>query len=60
MKVGAAVTGADELEEFLPEEGGAKEEGWSESNMAAKLFCRTPQNMRHLQRLAEENFLRIT
>ena len=32
------VTGAAGVEEFVPEEGGAKEEGWSESNMAAKLL----------------------
>ena len=38
MKVGAVVTGAAGVKEFLPEEGGAKEDGWSESNMVAKLL----------------------
>ena len=32
------VTGAAGVEEFVPKEGGAEQEGWSESNMAAKLL----------------------
>ena len=39
LKVRAVVTGAAGVEEFVPKEGKAKEEGWSESNMAAKLNC---------------------
>ena len=39
MRVGAVVTGLAGVEEFVPEEGGAEEEGWSESNMAAKRLC---------------------
>ena len=38
VKVGAVVTGAAGVEEFVPEDGGAKKGGWSESNMAAKLL----------------------
>ena len=32
------VTGATRVEEFVPEDGGAEEEGWSESNMAAEVL----------------------
>ena len=32
------VTETAGVKEFMPKEGGAEEEGWSESNMAAKLL----------------------
>ena len=32
------VTGTAGVYEFVPEDGGAKDEGWSESNMAARLL----------------------
>ena len=38
VKEGAVVTGAAGVEEFVTEDGGAEEEGWSESSMAAKLL----------------------
>ena len=56
MKVGAVATGAAGVEEFVPEDGGAEEEGWSESNMAAKLLFVERPGMKHLQRPAEKTF----
>ena len=56
VKVGAVVTETAGVEEFMPKEGGAEEEGWSESNMVAKLlFVERPRIiMTHLQRPVEE------
>ena len=38
VKVGAVVTGTAGVNEFVPEDGGAEDEGWSESNVAAALL----------------------
>ena len=49
-------TGAAGVREFVPEDSGVKEEGWLESDMAAKLLFEERPRMRHLQRPAEETF----
>ena len=38
VKIGAVVTGTAGVNEFVPEDGGAEDEAWSESNMETTLL----------------------
>lgn len=63
VKVGAVVTGTAGVNEFVPEDGRAEEEVWSESNMVATLLfveCPGIKIMSHLQHSAEEMFAEKT
>ena len=57
------VTGTAGVNEFVPKDGRAEEEVWSESNMVATLLfveCPGIKIMSHLQHSAEEMFAEKT